>query len=150
MTSPVTAAMRRLVVQRAKWLREYCLLHQDDAHFSFQVDHIISRKHKGPTIGANLALACLRCNVAKGTDLGTIVGRPQKLTPLYHPRRHRWIDHFRIEGVRIQPSSDTASATVRLLELNASDRIRLRRVLIKAGRFPCMEALAYLKGVAPA
>lgn len=65
--TPVSARLRRLVAQRAQGLCEYCLIHQVDAHFTFQVDHVVSRKQRGPTTAANLALACLRCNVAKGT-----------------------------------------------------------------------------------
>ena len=76
MKDAVSAQMRRLVIQRAKGVCEYCLIRQDDNHFSFHVDSIVSRKQRGPTTGANLALACLRCNVAKGTDPGAFIGRP--------------------------------------------------------------------------
>ena len=76
MSDAVTARLRRLVFDRVSGLCEYCLIHRSDAHFSFQVDHIISRKQGGPTKAANLALACLRCNVAKGTDPAAYIGRP--------------------------------------------------------------------------
>ena len=145
MSAAVSAAMRRRVILRARELCEYCLLHQDDAHFSFQVDHIISRKHGGPTRLSNLALACLRCNVAKGTDVGAYAGRPPILTPLYNPRRDRWCQHFQMEGYRIKPLSPAGHATIRLLELNAPDRLRLRRALSRSGRFPSEAALLYLK-----
>lgn len=52
--------MRCLVIQRANGVCDYCLIHQEDAHFSFHVDHIISRKQRGPTTSENLALAYLR------------------------------------------------------------------------------------------
>jgi hypothetical protein len=145
MSNAVSARLRRLVVQRASGLCEYCLIHQEDAHFSFHTDHIISRKQRGPTTAANLALACLRCNVAKGTDAGAIIGRPRHLVRLYSPRLDRWNEHFRLAAARIIPLTDVGEATVQLLNLNAADRLILRRSLIKAGRYPSQEALAYLR-----
>jgi hypothetical protein len=41
MSSYVSAALRRLVIARADALCEYCLLHEDDAVFGCEVDHII-------------------------------------------------------------------------------------------------------------
>lgn len=137
--------LRRLVIERAGSLCEYCLIHQDDAHFTFQVDHIVSRKHRGPTKADNLALSCLRCNVAKGTDQGAFVGRPPQLTRLYHPRQDCWPDHFHLSGVRILARTKIGEATVQLLDLNASDRLSLRRALAKVGRYPTIEALARLR-----
>ncbi len=142
MNESVSARLRRLVVQRAHGICEYCLIHQTDACFSFHIDHIVSRKQRGPTTSTNLALACLRCNVAKGTDPGTFIGRPPRLVRIYHPRQDRWDLHFRLASSRIIPLSDEGEATVRLLDLNASDRLHLRKTLIKAGRYPSIEALA--------
>lgn len=42
-------------------------------------------------------------------------------------------------------STDECTATVRLLDLNGSDRLLLGRALIKAGRYPSLEALARLR-----
>lgn len=145
MNETVPARLRRLVFERADNLCEYCLIHQDDAHFTFQVDHILSRKHRGVTKADNLALSCLRCNVAKGTDQGAFVGKPPLLTRLYHPRLDRWPDHFSLSGVRIVALSDVGAATIQLLALNASDRLLLRRELAKAGRYPTIEAFAYIR-----
>ena len=145
MSDGISAALRRLVVTRAGGVCEYCLIHQDDAYFSFHVDHVISRKHRGPTDGSNLALACLPCNVAKGTDVATLVGRPRELVRLFHPRRDEWRDHFHLSGARISPLTSIGEATVQLLDLNGSDRLLLRRALVKAGRYPSQEALSYLR-----
>lgn len=145
MSDTIPARLRRLVVMRACNLCEYCLIHQQDSHFTFQVDHIISRKQRGPTTAANLALACLHCNVAKGTDVGAFIGRPRRLVRLYHPRMDNWTDHFHLEGARISPLTEAGKATVSLLGLNASDRLLLRRTLVRAGRYPSLEALGYLR-----
>ncbi len=145
MIAAIPARLRRLVFERATGLCEYCLIHQVDAHFTFPVDHIISRKHRGPTTAANLALSCLRCNVAKGTDLGALVSRLRLLVRIYHPRQDRWSDHFRLNGARIVPLTDIGEATVQLLDLNSAGRLLLRRTLAKAGRYPSLEALTYLR-----
>lgn len=145
MTEGIPVRLRRLVIERANGLCEYCLIHQDDSHFTFPIDHIISRKHRGATSSANLALACLRCNVTKGTDVGAFIGRPPRLIRLYHPRQDSWRDHFQLKGARIMPLTDIGEATVQLLALNVSDRLVLRRTMIKAGRYPSLEALAYLR-----
>ena len=146
MSDAVPARLRRLVFERTSGLCEYCLIHQSDAHFTFQIDHVISRKQRGPAKEAHLALACLRCNVAKGTDPAAYIGRPRRLVRLYYPRVDRWSDHFTLNGARIAPLTDVGEATVRLLDFNASDRLLLRRTLLRAGRYPSIEALAYMQG----
>lgn len=40
MSSYVSAALRRLVAVRAEALCEYCLMHEDDAVFGCEFDHI--------------------------------------------------------------------------------------------------------------
>jgi len=146
MSGAVSVRLRRLVIQRAYGVCEYCLIHQADACFSFHIDHIVSRKQRGPTLSENLALSCLRCNVAKGTDPGTFIGHPPRLVRLFHPRQDRWAHHFQLAAARIVPLTDEGDATVRLLDLNAADRLLLRKNLIKAARYPSIDAMAYLRG----
>ncbi len=75
MSSYINAVLRRLVAIRANSLCEYCLIHEEDAFFGCEVDHIISEKHGGQTEADNLAYACAFCNRAKGSDIGSIVQR---------------------------------------------------------------------------
>ena len=42
----------------------------------------------------NLALACQGCNSHKATHVDAIDPVSGSVTPLYHPRRHVWHDHF--------------------------------------------------------
>lgn len=148
MSAAIPAALRCLVMERASGLCEYCLVHQDHAFFSFQVDHIISRKHGGKTVATNLALACFPCNVAKGSDLGSVMGSPRRLVPFHHPREDRWRDHLQLRGVRIAPLTEIGEVTVRLLGLNTKDRLLERRALAASGLYPSMEALAYIRELA--
>ncbi|MSU49330.1 MAG: HNH endonuclease [Opitutus sp.] len=55
MASEVSERLRQQVAERAYHVCEYCLLHEDDTFWGCQVDHIISRKHKGSTEFTNLA-----------------------------------------------------------------------------------------------
>ena len=90
MTSYISAELRRHVIERAERLCEYCLIHTEDTFFGCEVDHILSEKHGGPTEAANLALACMPCNRAKGTDIGSSRDRPA-----YSPDS---LTHVRIRG----------------------------------------------------
>ena len=61
------ASVRALVRRRAGNRCEYCLLRQEHLPFStFQIEHIVARKHGGNDEASNLALACDRCNSHKG------------------------------------------------------------------------------------
>ena len=57
MSSYVSAALRQLVAERAEYLCEYYLLHEEDTFFGCEVGHIISEKHGGPTVAENLVYA---------------------------------------------------------------------------------------------
>lgn len=39
-TTYIPEALRRLVVERANYCCEYCLIHQNDSLYSHEVDHI--------------------------------------------------------------------------------------------------------------
>lgn len=136
MTSYVSAELRRLVAARANGLCEYCLIHEEDTYFGCQVEHIISEKHGGPTEAMNLAYACVYCNRAKGTDLGTIVPNTGALTRFFNPRTDRWNDHFSLNGVRIEPHTEIGEATIRILRFNDPDRLDERESLERVGRYP--------------
>ena len=81
------AALIRLVWQRAKNCCEYCRMGQEFDRTPFEIDHIIARKHRGPTAAGNLAESCYYCNVYKGPNLTGRDPATGKVTRLYHPRR---------------------------------------------------------------
>jgi hypothetical protein len=132
----VPAALRRLVVSRADGICEYCLIPHADTHFGCEVDHILSEKHGGLTVADNLAYSCLYCNRFKGSDLGSI-GAGGQLVPLFHPRRDRWNEHFRLDDdMTLQPLTPVGEVTVRLLAMNADERLFERRALHAENRYP--------------
>ena len=88
--------MRKFVAHRANHCCEYCQLHENDAYYSHQIEHIVSLKHGGLTILLNLAFACSHCNNHKGSDLATMLLPNRTLIGLFNPREHVWAEHFEI------------------------------------------------------
>lgn len=129
-------ALRREVIARAKGCCEYCLLHRDDNLFPHEVDHIIAEKHRGKTVLYNLCLSCLDCNRHKGSDLTSIDLETGEVVELFHPRRDRWDDHFRLDDAQIVPLTAKGRVTVFLLDMNSEEQIAKRADLIGLGRYP--------------
>jgi len=130
-------SLRQQVITRANRRCEYCLIHRDDSLYVHEVDHIIAEKHRGETVSDNLCLACLDCNRHKGSDFASFDPETEEVALLFNPRQQRWNDHFRLEEARIVPLSPEGRVTVFVLKLNDGLRIRARRALIDAGRYPC-------------
>lgn len=133
MSSYLPAALRCLVYDRAKGCCEYCFTPEIASFASHEVDHIIAEKHGGPMHADNLALSCTLCNKHKGTDLASIDPLTGAITPLYHPRRDHWSEHFCLTVAEVTPLTSVGRVTVRLLQLNRSDRVRERQLLVEAG-----------------
>jgi hypothetical protein len=104
--------------------------------FAHEPDHIIATQHGGATIGENLALACVDCNRRKGPNLSSVDPDSRGVVVLYHPRQDSWTAHFALDGDRIVGLTPTGRATVFLLQLNSEERLRIRRRLWRAGRYP--------------
>lgn len=136
MGSDISEALRNEVAGRADHRCEYCLIHEGDAGFRLQVDHIISRKHGGLSAVENLAYACVLRNRSKGTDVASVDGRSGKIVRLFHPRRDRWADHFRLDANLIHARSDVGAATAELLRFDAPERLAERSLLQALGSYP--------------
>jgi hypothetical protein len=130
------AALIRLVWQRANSRCESCQMPQAADDATFELDHIIARKHVGPTIPSNLCLSCFYCNSFKGSDLSGLDSKTRRLTPLFNPRRHKWARHFRWQGATLIGRTPIGRVTVALLHINDEYRVALREGLIEEGVFP--------------
>jgi hypothetical protein len=123
----IPAGLRQLIRTRAGDRCEYCRLHQDDdPFFRFHVEHIVARQHGGETSEANLALSCHHCNLHKGPNLAGIDPATGAIAPLFHPRAQNWADHFEWRGVATFGLTPTGRATIRVLSMNARNRVELR------------------------
>ena len=121
------AGLDRLVRQRAGSRCEYCGLRQADAPVAvFHVEHIVPRKHGGATVEANLALACIHCNLHKGPNLTGIDPVSGEIARLFDPRREAWTEHFKREGPLIIGTTPVGRATVRVMAMNEPSHVALR------------------------
>ena len=97
----MTAALQQLVRHRAGNRCEYCGIPAEALQRTLHMEHVIPRKHAGPTDADNLALACRHCNLHKGPNLTGFDPDSGVLCELFHPRKQVWPDHFWRDGVRI-------------------------------------------------
>jgi hypothetical protein len=125
-----------LIWRRAEHSCEYCQLPAEFAETPFQVDHIIARKHGGPTVAENLALSCFYCNSNKGPNVSGIDPQSGGTTPLFHPRQQEWFDHFAWNGPTLMGKTPAGRATIQVLEINHPLAIAKRFELIQEGVFP--------------
>jgi hypothetical protein len=109
---------------------------QEHLELSFEIDHIIARKHRGSTRAGNLCLACFACNNHKGPNISGLDTQTKKIVPLFNPRRHKWHRHFRWDGPVLVGLTPAGRATVAVLEINLDYRVAFRQGLIAEGVFP--------------
>ena len=118
---------RRLVRQRAGNRCEYCELSEAQSPVAkLQIEHVVPRKHGGTDELGNLALACIDCNLHKGANLTGIDPETRQVVELFNPRSQQWADHFAWDGIFLADLTATGRTTVRVLEINADDRIQSR------------------------
>lgn len=129
----MTAALIRLVRERAGERCEYCLMPQSAYRVRFQVDHVVAQQHKGPTVPENLALACLACNSHKGPNLSGIDPDSGDVVRLFNPRAERWEDHFEWSGAELIGKTPTGRATIAVLAINDPAYVITRRQLMNEG-----------------
>lgn len=121
---PVSKVARQLVRQRANFQCEYCLLNEKRSFIGFEVDHIISRKHRGSNDPNNLAYSCGDCNRNKGTDIASIDwNNNNQITRFYNPRLDLWAEHFRLSNTVVESLTSIGEVTVTIFRFN--DQIRL-------------------------
>jgi hypothetical protein len=132
----MTAATRTSVIQRAGNRCEYCHLPQAAYEATFHIDHIVASQHGQEDDPSNLALCCPKCNRKKGPNLAGIDPQTRSPVLLFDPRKDEWSVHFRWNGPLLLGLTVCGRATIALLDLNAEERLRLRRALIAEGTFP--------------
>ena len=90
----IPAALRRLVMDRARGYCEYCRSSGRFALESMEIEHIMPVSRGGETVADNLALACHGCNNHKQSRTEGIDSVSQASISLYHPREMEWNEHF--------------------------------------------------------
>ena len=135
----IPAPLRRLVRRRASYRCEYCRLAQIGQEATFHLDHIIPEADGGATVAANLALACVSCSLRKGSRQSAVDVQTGKRVALFHPRRDRWIEHFRWDGLVLAGITAKGRATIDLLKLNRPSILAIREEEALRGRHPASE-----------
>ncbi len=136
MSTVVSDAIRRQVAERAQGCCEYCRIPQGMSGFQHEPDHIIPQQHGGETVLDNLALACFRCNRYKGPNLGSLDPETGALMLFFNPRLQIWAEHFQLDGAVIRPLTAEGRVTVKILRLNATERVEERQQLQLVGLYP--------------
>lgn len=123
----MNTATRALVRQRADNRCEYCQIHQDDSPLAaLHIEHIRPLKHGGSDDESNLCLACIDCNLHKGSNLTGVDPNTELVTLLFHPRTQRWNEHFRWDGIHLVGLTDVGRTTIRVLCMNSDEQLELR------------------------
>jgi hypothetical protein len=79
---------------------------------------------------------CPFCIQHKGPNVAGFDPKTRRLTPLFHPRRHKWPRHFRWDGPLLVGRTPVGRTTIVVLAINNILRVRLREELIEEGVFP--------------
>ena len=126
--------LETLVRRRARGRCEYCQLQERLHPAPFQIDHVIARQHGGRTAADNLALACIHCNRFKGPNIAGVDPDTGEIVRLFHPRHDRWAAHFAWAEFQLVGLTPVGRASVRVLNLNATSMVELRRALSEEAR----------------
>ena len=119
--------IRAQVRERGANICEYCQLRQEDSPLAaLHIEHIIPKVHGGSDELDNLALACVDCNLHKGTNPAGIDPETNALTEIFHPRHHKWNDHFEWQGITLVGRTAIGRTTVLVLSMNSEDQLALR------------------------
>jgi len=117
------------VAERAGHRCEYC--HAPEAVFNlpFEVEHVVPTSRGGPDDESNLALACRACNLYKSDQQTGVDETTREVTRLFHPRRDRWDEHFRVqpEDGAIEGLTSIGWVTVACLRMNRGIQREARR-----------------------
>jgi hypothetical protein len=128
---------RNRVRRRARWCCEYCRLpERADPYSTFHLEHIVAKQHGGSDDDSNLAWSCSRCNHRKGTNLASRDASTGSIVELFNPRQQKWADNFMVRDGLIHGVTPAGQVTARLLDMNDSRRVRLRRELIEQDDYP--------------
>jgi hypothetical protein len=129
----VNATTRQAVYERGGGICEYCQLPQEFSPVArLQVEHILPIKHGGTSDFGNLALACIDCNLRKGSNLTGIDPDSGQIVQLFNPRTQAWAEHFVWSGVEITGQTSVGRATIRVMDLNSEDRLIVRSATYRA------------------
>lgn len=132
----ISAKLRQEVARRACQRCEYCGLSAEGQAATFHVDHVVPQIAGGPSIEANLALACVHCSLRKGARRTAVDPKSGKSAPFFNPRLDSWSHHFYWKELMVVGKTAVGRATVAVLQLNRTEHLIIRGFESRLGRHP--------------
>lgn len=138
MSTYLSTVLRNQLLQADDHQCAYCQTSVYNTGQPLTVDHIIPLVAGGKTVFDNLCFACRRCNESKSGAQAAQDPLTGEKTPLFHPRRDSWDDHFAWDGSGIHIIGLTAvgRATVLALAMNDQTITGTRRRWVSVGWHP--------------
>jgi len=138
MSTYLAEELRQQLVEADDQRCAYCQTTQANSGYPMVVDHIVSSSKGGSTEFNNLCFACHRCNEFKGATTALADPLSGEMTPLFHPRRQTWSEHFMWDatGIRIIGLTSVGRVTVIALNMNNEVILDARRNWVSVGWHP--------------
>lgn len=122
-----TEKEKAFVRKRARYRCEYCRAPESVAGYAFHIEHIRPRNHGGNDNLSNYALSCMPCNRGKWDHLTGEDPQTNKQERLFHPRKDKWDEHFRVaKHVHIEGKTPIGRTTVERLKMNEPRQLEAR------------------------
>lgn len=137
----VPSKVKKEVAKRAKHLCEYCKCPKAFAPGPFDTEHIIPVSKGGTSELTNLAYSCNGCNGQKYNKIAANDPVSNQSISLFNPRKDKWLEHFIWSNDSLLIIGITAKgrAAIKLLQLNRSELVNIRGLLLLVGEHPPVE-----------
>jgi hypothetical protein len=135
----ISDALRTRIRQAANEQCGYCCITSHLVYAPMEIDHIFPKSRGGRDEEENLWLACPFCNNAKSDQISGTDPLTQETTPLFHPRKQNWTEHFtwRVEDrALIVGLTSCGRASITALGINDLIPLQFRRLMVEAGWYP--------------
>ena len=122
----ISASLSARLRRTARYRCGYCLTDETLRGMLLEIEHIIPLAGGGTNEETNLWPACRRCNGFKGSNTQAQDAATGLVALLFNPRTQNWPEHFAWNGVFLTGLTAVGRTTIRVLEINAEDRILSR------------------------
>ena len=138
MSTYISVELRQLLEISDDGQCVYCQTNEYNSGQALTTDHCIPTAKGGETTISNCCRACRRCNEFKRDQTHTIDPLTGETVPLYHPRQHRWSEHFTWDqhGTRLLGLTPIGRATIVALDMNNELIVFARQRWVNAGWHP--------------
>lgn len=134
----IAAAQDAFGRSRAGDCCDYRLLPENSGTITFHVDHIRPIKHNGSDDNETCVCPVINSTATWADNISGYDPETDKLTPLYHPRRHSWDEPLKLEAdYTITGLTPEGCTTLYVLKINKEIRVQRCQFLTELGMYPC-------------